>query len=491
MAELMKDTFILMNKNIPILKCRLNGRGTILGVDEIYHADALPVCISGNQYWVDEGSLYDWWISRSIPASRIGLRETLERLNVGTSYELIQKCYGLSLSDQYWMNPEGRLKWSEVNFFENDFSEDMGKVLCGEKVVGEIDFMSPDNTSDGWLQKKWKIIDGERYLFKGGSLPYLQEPVNEVIATKLMDRIPDCKHVSYDLVYQNEKPYSICANFVTVDTEFVPALHVFRSMPKDMDTGSYQHLLQVCDRLEIKGIQPFLDKMLVVDYILSNSDRHFGNFGFIRNVETLQFEGMAPVFDSGSCLYYNCQDQEISSEKEAVAKPFASNHVKQLSYVHSFDNLEMAKMYDFPEQVREIFREYKSPLSEERISRICRCISDKINSLERYIAKAKQGTFQNVKSMEEMFQNVASYTTKKLETELLKNGYVPTETMISNLKVINEYLKAEVSLTYLRDMYKALAQVPEEIRDSVYQVGEELKKQEIERVMSEKRFLEP
>lgn len=491
MTEIMKDTFILMNKNTPILKCRLNDRGTILGVDEIYHAGALPVCVSGNQYRVDERMLYDWWASRSIPASRIGLRDTLERLNIGTSYELIQKCYGLSLSDQYWMNPEGRLKWSEINFFENDFSEDMGKVLCGEKVAGEIDFMSPDNTSDGWLQKKWKIVDGERYLFKGGSRPYLQEPVNEVIATKLMDRIPDCKHVVYRLAYQNEKPYSICANFVTTDTEFVPALHVFRSIQKDANTGSYQHLLQACDRLEIKEVQPFLDKMLVVDYILSNSDRHFGNFGFIRNVETLQFEGMAPVFDSGSCLYYNCQDQEISSEKEALAKPFESNHEKQLAYVSSFDDLEMTKLYDFSEQVREILIGYKSPLSEERISRICKCISDKIDSLENCIVKSRQGTFQHVKGMDEMLQNMTSYTTKKLESELLKNGYVPTETIVSNLKVINEYLKAEVSLVQLRDMYKALAQVPEEIRDSVYQVGEELKKQEIERMMSEKQFREP
>lgn len=491
MATTMKDAFILMNKNTPILKCRLNARGTILGVDEVYNANALPVCISANQQQVDEGILHDWWTSRSIPASRIGLRDALDRLNIATSYELIQKCYGLSLSDQYWMNPEGKLKWSDINFFENNFSEDMGKILCGEKVVGEINLMSPDNTSDGWLQKKWKIIEGERYLFKGGSRPYLQEPVNEVIATKLMERIPGCEHVSYELVYQNEKPYSVCANFVTTDTEFVPALHVFRSIPKDANVGNYQHLLQACAQRGIKGVQAFLNRMLITDYILSNSDRHFGNFGFIRNVETLQFTGTAPIFDSGSCLYYNCQDQEISSEKEVIAKPFASDHEKQLLYVSAFDDLEMTRLYDFPEQAREILREYKSPLSEERVSRICRCIADKIASLEANIVRSKQGKFQHVQSSEKILQNAESHTTKALEAELLRNGYIPTDTLLSNLKEVIVFRKSKVTLVQLRDMYKNLTHVPEEIRDSVYQIGEELKRQERTNIMSQKQFLEP
>lgn len=39
--------------------------------------------------------------------------------------------------------------------------------------------MSPDNATDGWLKKKWEIINGKRFLIKGGN----QEPLNEVIAT--------------------------------------------------------------------------------------------------------------------------------------------------------------------------------------------------------------------------------------------------------------------------------------------------------------------
>ncbi len=79
----------------------------------------------------------------------------------------------MSLSDQYWANPDSSgLSWHDVNFFENDFSDDVGKALFGNLDVQDISslsLLSPDNTSDGWLKKKWIIDNGDRVLLKGGS----------------------------------------------------------------------------------------------------------------------------------------------------------------------------------------------------------------------------------------------------------------------------------------------------------------------------------
>lgn len=37
---------------------------------------------------------------------------------------------GVSPSDSYWIRPEGSdLSWSDVNFYDNDFSEDVGNAL--------------------------------------------------------------------------------------------------------------------------------------------------------------------------------------------------------------------------------------------------------------------------------------------------------------------------------------------------------------------------
>lgn len=118
------------------------------------------------------------------------------------------------------MSSEQNLKWSEINFFENNFSDDMGNILFGKVSSGEmilndeISLMSPDNTSDGWLKKKWKIINGKRCLIKGGSGAIQQEPYNEVIASKIMERL-DIPHVKYSLIMEEEYPYSICEDFIT------------------------------------------------------------------------------------------------------------------------------------------------------------------------------------------------------------------------------------------------------------------------------------
>ncbi len=40
--------------------------------------------------------------------------------------------------------------------------------------------------------------------------------------------------------------------------------------------------------------------MIVLDYIIANEDRHLNNFGLLRNAETLEWYGFAPIYDSGS-----------------------------------------------------------------------------------------------------------------------------------------------------------------------------------------------
>ena len=42
--------------------------------------------------------------------------------------------------------------------------------------------------------------------------------------------------------------------------------------------------------------------MFVVDYLTMNVDRHLKNFGIIRNVETLKWERVTPIFDTGQSM---------------------------------------------------------------------------------------------------------------------------------------------------------------------------------------------
>lgn len=66
----------------------------------------------------------EWWRSRAIPSTRDGIRRVLESLGAASTGELLDRTYGLSLSDQYWVRREDDpAEWKDVNFFDNPFDE--------------------------------------------------------------------------------------------------------------------------------------------------------------------------------------------------------------------------------------------------------------------------------------------------------------------------------------------------------------------------------
>ena len=217
--------YTLMHKNIKVADLSLDEEtGSIVKIGEIYNFAHLPIGTTKDDLSADRALLNKWWTDRSIPASRSGVRDALEVLRVSTPKLLLAKCYGLSLSDQYWVKPiNSDLEWELVNFFDNDFSEDVGDILFGKAKDSEnISLNSPDNTSDGCLKKRWKIINQKRCLLKAGSLPYEQQPFNEAIASLIMKKL-NVDHVNYSVIIDDEKPYSICEDFISRDTELVTA----------------------------------------------------------------------------------------------------------------------------------------------------------------------------------------------------------------------------------------------------------------------------
>lgn len=323
--------YFLMHKTVEVAELTIDeSHGGISSIDKVQNSEHFPVGVF-TKGKADRKELNDWWSGRSIPASRAGLTEALEKIGERDIMAVVLKGYGLSLSDHYWIKPEGTdIQWEQVNFFDHDFSEDMGNLLFGGELPERVDFHSPDNTSDGWLKKRWKISNGERLLIKGGSNPYQQEPFNEVIASDLMGEL-GVSCVRYDVVWQDGYPYSVCRNFVTKDSELVPAQRIMRMRKKSNDESVYQHFISCCKDAGLDAV-PFLDRMLTVDYLIANEDRHFNNFGLLRNPDTLEFTGFAPIYDSGTSLCYNRNAMQFNRYE---SKPFYTDCEKQLSLVTS------------------------------------------------------------------------------------------------------------------------------------------------------------
>ena len=372
--------YTLMHKNIPVVDMEiLSDTGRIVALGSLYAPERLPLGISTNGS-VSRKEMDDWWTSRSIPASRAGIEDALFSVGISSTALLLDKCLGLSLSDQYWIRPkDSRLAWEKVNFFHNDFSKDMGEILFGHEPAdpAHISLMSPDNTSDGWLRKKWIIANGKRILMKGGSGVYSQEPFNELIASALMRRL--CvDHVEYTLTFDGDKPYSLCKNFITPETELVPAWRIIQTQKRPNDLSSSDHFIACCEAQGIPGVKDALCRMLAVDYIIANEDRHWNNFGCVRNAETLEWSGLAPVYDSGASLWYNTQ--RVGSRIES--NPFRKDPIEQIKLADDLAWFDIGALKGLEDEIQEIFSASKE-VERERSERIAKAAVQRAGHVER------------------------------------------------------------------------------------------------------------
>ena len=404
----LKCTF--MHRQIPVAELEIdNNTGLIERIGKVFAPEHLPIGVKVKRGVCDRTALNEWWGDRSIPTSRSGIREALSTLGVSSPKLLLTRCYGLSLSDQYWIVPEGsELTWDQVNFFEHDFSEDIGDVLFGAaKRPDPLGFSSPDNTSDGNLKKRWKIIDGKRCLIKGGSNPYRQQPLNEVIATEIMNRL-GIPCVPYTVTWNKGAPYSICEDFITAETELIPAWRIIQSEKKRNDTSLYQHFVNCAEHLGIPEVRSFLDRMIVLDYIIANEDRHLNNFGAIRKAETLEWIGMAPIYDSGSSLGYDKSIPLMRDERETECKPFKKHHDEQLKLVSSFEWIDFVKLSDVPQMITRILSDERAGdyMEERRIRAIAELTGRRIEKLR---ALARSGSrMQTISTEDDVEQNIAA-----------------------------------------------------------------------------------
>lgn len=374
----------LMHKRIAVAELDIDdASGTIQKINSVYNEAHLPMGVLPSNGIIDRTALNEWWTDRSIPASRSGIRETLETLEIASTKILPLRSFGLSLSDHYWVCPQGSgLTWDQINFFENSFSDDIGDILFGEQTKNaNFDFYSPDNTSDGFLKKRWKIINGERCLIKGGSNPFWQQPFNEVIAAEIMKRL-QISHVPYRLVWDNGYPYSVCADFVTPNTELVSAWRVSKTSKSNNSDSKYQHLVKCCENLGVSDIVQSLDEMLVLDYIIGNEDRHMNNFGLLRDPDTLQWIGMAPVFDSGSSLGYDRTAGQIADENKTPCKPFKKTHEEQIKLVSSFEWVDFQALSDIDKWIYNLFDERALEfVGNDRVNSIVQTVQTRIEQV--------------------------------------------------------------------------------------------------------------
>lgn len=378
----------LWHKNVNVLSVEYEPETNKFGkVLSVYDKKHIPVGIQNIPNHTLSQGLQFWWQSRLIPKNRSNFKinnPDIELLLTGSN--------GFNLSDQYWIkNEKSEMTWEKGNFFTNPFNEDIGEYITGTRQghynLQNMTSNSPDLFSNGQQDKRWIIEKGTRFLVKYGRPPYYEQPFNEMLATEICRRL-GIPHVQYSLLVKGKTEpliYSMCPCFVNTDTEFVPAGFIQYINAKEKQTSNYNHLLECCKKSkfrDISEIEKSFMQMNLIDYITANTDRHYGNFGFLRNAKTLEWIGPAPNFDTGNAMFYEYPTSDLrrssSLMDNVISRSFAASQKKQ---AEKFS--DKIALFDFDFKKLEGIKDYY----EDLLSRNPKEDAERIHLLSNMLVK--------------------------------------------------------------------------------------------------------
>lgn len=154
---------------------------------------------------------------------------------------------------------------------------------------------------------------------------YGHECVNEIIACRLMDLL-GIEHLTYRLIHalvsiqgaEYETWLAKSASFRRAG-EKKQALDTFCSI--NHNTGELP--FDFCHRM---GWGDYIERMMLVDYLIANRDRHGANIEVLRAQDGSV--RLAPLFDNGLSLIFSCYgDEERAARFDPLADVNANNFI--------------------------------------------------------------------------------------------------------------------------------------------------------------------
>ncbi|SDZ96655.1 hypothetical protein SAMN05216349_10355 [Oribacterium sp. KHPX15] len=368
--------YFLMHKDIPVCLMEISEDGSLKKYRK--NLDAWEHFPLGGQ--MNEMKFHDWWKDRAIPKTRAGAKSALQRLGYVSTNSALVDNLALSLSDCYWIKPRGEdLSWKDVNLFSNDFVDTFGELTINKDHVIDIrkETKFKFATSQGELQKKWCIDNtGKRYMIKGNYGQSYQQSLNELFATNLHKQQGFDNFTEYSLTLLKvegdlEGIGCLSYDYCSENIESISAWELLQTVKVRQNESFYFPLKDVCIKLGMSEeyFTRFMDYEIMTDYLLSNTDRHMNNISVLRNPDTLELLGFAPIYDSGNSMFYNIPYDQMYKIRidEIKTHSFVEREIKLLSYVHDRNAVDLNKaQMDFDIYTKDLYeRQVRIPKLKE------------------------------------------------------------------------------------------------------------------------------
>ena len=279
--------YYLMNKNTEAGVFELR-HGTFGDEFRFEHTGKSPLPI-GFDY------IERWIENRKASKHNAHLKQIMADCGCDKTEGFIKITHAASINDTFWIKSESEnVSWEQISFYRNPFDETISKMAFeGMGLYGiKVSETSPELSTDGSFRKCWmREDDGQIFLYKRGSDGARNaglEPYCEVMASEVAQRILGKDAIPYQLVHLHGELASKCPLFTNETYGYAPISRF------PINHSSPEALMHFYAEL---GSETLFRKMIVLDSLIFNVDRHTGNHGVLVENYTQKPIRMAPVFD--------------------------------------------------------------------------------------------------------------------------------------------------------------------------------------------------
>ena len=236
----------------------------------------------------------DMWLeTRAIDSHRANSRllKKALRLKEKDDISTVLHVNAATITDNYWIKPlDSELKYKDIRFSDDYFAELAlrGSYASFNKAANTKRSNTPELTNIGSFEKCWRLIDEKWWMFKSANH---DEQFSEVFIYHLGKAL-GMNMAVYD---RGDKCVKSLDFTDGASVNFEPA---FAFMG---DNEDYEDVAEVLAELCPQAVGDFV-KMIFLDTVVANPDRHTANFGLLRSTETGELIGFAPVFDHNMAL---------------------------------------------------------------------------------------------------------------------------------------------------------------------------------------------
>lgn len=290
----------IMSGNITVAKWQDNRL-------EVLNRALLPI------YLLNTGNVEKWLEMRAIDCHRANSRllKKALRLTEKDDVTTVVSVNAVTITDNYWIKPlDSDLTYADVRF-DNDYFSNLALTGSYDSFNRAANFKrtrTPELTNIGSYEKCWKLVGGNWWMYKKANH---EEMFSELFIYKLGVVL------GFNMAeYERGRGYIKTKDFTDNARVNFESAYSFMG-----DNEDYIDNVNALKKLCPGSVSDYV-KMLFLDTICANPDRHTFNYGILRNTDTGEIIGLAPNFDNNMALISKGYPKNIKRKNDLLIKLF-------------------------------------------------------------------------------------------------------------------------------------------------------------------------